>query len=171
MGNSHSRHARVQRKTLLLVGEGHAEQHFLNHIKALYLTRHAGRTVLVKNAKGKGGKGVLDWALSQRKAADYDQIAVLLDTDTDWDDTHRRRAREAKIIVIECTPCLEALLLQLLGYEAPPETAPCKQRFLRLLGEEAHSADLYPQHFTRQILDLARSRVSELEQLMKLFGV
>ena len=42
---------------------------------------------------------MLDVALRQWRVADYDRVAVLLDTDTDWDDAQRARARKAKVRV------------------------------------------------------------------------
>ena len=47
----------------------------------------------IKNAKGKGGKHVLDYTIGQRKTADYDELAALLDTDTDWGDAQKAVAR------------------------------------------------------------------------------
>lgn len=80
---------RQVRQTALLVGEGLAEETFLRHLKSLYLARGDGRSVAIKNAKGKGGKHVLDYTIGQRKTADYDELAALLDTDTDWGDAQK----------------------------------------------------------------------------------
>ncbi|WP_348753881.1 hypothetical protein [uncultured Aquincola sp.] len=74
---------RAQRRTVLLVGEGLAEQVFLGHLRALYVAR-GSKSVTVKNAKGKGGAHVLDYPVRQARQADYDEVAAVLDTDTQW---------------------------------------------------------------------------------------
>ncbi|MEO6277640.1 hypothetical protein [Roseateles sp.] len=94
---------REVRRTLLIVGEGLAEEAFLRHLKALYVER-GSKAVTIKNAKGKGGRHVLSYALAQRKTADYDKVAALLDTDKDWDDTQRVRARQQGVEVVEGHP-------------------------------------------------------------------
>lgn len=157
--------ARQVRRTALLVGEGLAEELFLKHLKAIYVERGA-KTVTVKNAKGKGGKQVLEYTISQRKIADYDQEAALLDTDTDWDDAQRAHARRNRVIVFEADPCLEAMLLRVAGHQPPGTTAECKQAFQRCFGAAAHEERVYEQHFGRHVLEAARARVPVLDQLL-----
>jgi hypothetical protein len=50
----------VQKRTLLIVGEGADEKAFLSYLKEQLVPRGAGLMVTIKNAKGKGAKGVLD---------------------------------------------------------------------------------------------------------------
>ena len=97
--------------TVLLLGEGEAECCWARHLQALFFQRGCGRSVKLKNAHGKGGAGVLAFALSQMKVAAYDEVFVLLDTDTDWADAQRKLARSKRVQVIESSPCLEAWLL------------------------------------------------------------
>lgn len=157
---------RQVRQTALLVGEGLAEETFLRHLKSLYLARGDGRSVAIKNAKGKGGKHVLDYTLGQRKTADYDELAALLDTDTDWGDAQKAVARRNDVCVFEASPCLEALLLRIVGQAVPGVTRDCKQAFQRFSGSEAHDARVYPRFFTFEVLEQARKRVALLEQLI-----
>lgn len=157
--------ARQVRRTALLVGEGLAEEVFLKHLKAIYVERGV-KTVTVKNAKGKGGKQVLDYTVAQRKIADYDQEAALLDTDTDWDDAQRAHARRNRVAIFEADPCLEALLLRVAGHQPPGITAECKQAFAQRFGAAAHDERVYKQHFSRQVLEAARANVSVLDQLL-----
>lgn len=159
--------SREVRRTLLIVGEGLAEEAFLRHLKALYVER-GSKVVTIKNAKGKGGRHVLSYALGQRKAADYDQIAALLDTDKDWDDAQRARARREGVEVVEATPCLEALLLAVARRPVPPSTAECKREAERLFGRPAHDEQIYPRHLPREVLDVARPLVPALAQLFRL---
>ena len=51
---------KVQR-TLLIVGEGGAEEAFLKHVKHLYVPRGCGLIVTIKNARGKGAQHVINW--------------------------------------------------------------------------------------------------------------
>lgn len=157
---------RPVRRTLLLVGEGLAEEAFLRHLKALYLER-GSKVVTIKNAKGKGGGHVLDYTLRQRKAAAFDDVAVLLDTDHDWDDERRGQARKAGVAVFEATPCLEAVLLDIAGHRPPATTAVCKRDFAQHFGHEAHVASLYAAHFPLALLEAARQRVQVLAALIQ----
>lgn len=158
--------ARQLRRTALLVGEGLAEEVFLRHLKAIYVERGV-KTVTVKNAKGKGGKQVLDYTIAQRKVADYDQEAALLDTDTNWADVQRVHARRNRVIIFEAAPCLEALLLRVAGQQPPGRTAECKQIFEQRFGSAAHEERVYERHFPREVLEAARARVPVLQQLIQ----
>lgn len=162
--------AREVRRTLLIVGEGSAEQVFLSHLKRLYVTRGA-KTVTIKNAQGKGGAHVLDHALRQWRQADYDDVAVLLDTDTNWGERERALARRKRVQVFACTPCLEALLLRVRAHAVPPGGSPrVKRAFSKQFGTEAHEAALYDSHFDRAALEAARARLPELNALLTLLA-
>lgn len=158
-------HERPQRKTALLVGEGLAEQTFLNHLKALYVER-GSKQVTVKTAKGKGGAHVLDHTRRQSVQAAYDQVGALLDTDTDWGETQQALAMKLGINVFEARPCLEALLLRACGHRVPHSTLQCKKAFKQKFGSEAHVAGLFEQHFSKALLDEARKREPELDRLI-----
>lgn len=154
---------RSVRRTALIVGEGLAEEVFLSHLKRLVVER-GQQSVTVKNAKGKGGRHVLDVALRQCRVADYDRVAVLLDTDTDWDESQRARARKSKIEVFESSPCLEAVLLAVLNCSVPYTPKDCKRELEARLGNKAHAAQLYVEHFPLAVLQ--RSRAATLVQLL-----
>ena len=106
---------RYVRRTVLLVGEGYAEVAFIEHLKALYVARGSGLVLTVKNARGKGALHVVDVAIRQSRNAAFDVKAALLDTDTDWNDKTQAIARKAKVQVVPCNPCIEAMLLSLHG--------------------------------------------------------
>lgn len=156
---------RQQRNTALLVGEGLAEQAFLNHIKALYVER-GSKQVAVKTAKGKGGAHVLDYTRRQGMQAAFDQVGTLLDTDTDWNDEQRALALQLGIEVFEANPCLEALLLRVAGHRIPLTTKQCKKAFKQKFQAEAHAPGLFERHFPKDTLDQARKHVPELERLV-----
>lgn len=156
---------RTQYRTALLVGEGEAELNFLKHLKALYLQR-GDKRVTLKNAKGKGGAGVLDYTRRQWQQADFDEVGALLDTDTNWGDTQRKLAVKLKIEVFEATPCLEALVLTVLGKTVPHDTKHCKAAFEQALKAQAHSPGLFEQHLSKEVLDAAQARVPALKALV-----
>ena len=84
---------------MLFVGEGDSEEYFLRHLKALHVRRGSGVMVTIKNARGKGAAHVVDVAMRLSRNADYDVRAVLLDTDTDWNDKTRSKARKGRVQV------------------------------------------------------------------------
>jgi hypothetical protein len=161
--------ARRVLRTLLLVGEGDAEVAFFNHLKSLYNARGSGLAVTVKNARGKGALGVVNFTIRQAQNAAYDVKAALLDTDTDWDAKTQDLARKAKVQVVPCQPCLEATLLAAHGDVAVGLTsARYKHAFAARFAAPAHEASLYAKHFPFEFLEKARSRSPELERLLAL---
>lgn len=157
---------RQQRRTALLVGEVLAEQVFLDHLKALYLVRGV-KSVMVKNAKGKGGAHVLDYTVRQAQQADFDQVAVLLDTDTQWGEPQRTRARQKKVQVFEASPCLESLLLLIAQPGQPAgDAVALKQQFVQRFGAQAHDPRVYQHHFSQAVLDAAAPRLPVLAAMI-----
>lgn len=103
-----------------------------------------------------------------RNAA-YDRMLVLLDTDTDWTDAVRKKAVQARIDVIACEPCLEALLLRAHG--APLRdgltSRQLKQQFAARFGCAADEPQVYEAHFGREQLEQARRRLPEIDRLLR----
>jgi hypothetical protein len=155
---------------VLLVCEGHAEEGFLKHLRTLYLNRQGNTALQVKNARGKGGRHVLNVARRRQVRRGFDTVAVLVDTDTDWDDAQRRIAREEGISVFESSPCFEALLLMIEGRTPPGGTQACKTAFSKHFGFDAHDVRLYERHLGLAIIQKARARVRLLNQLLSLIS-
>jgi RloB-like protein len=155
----------------LAVGEGKAEMLFLSHIKALYLPRGCGTTLKITGGLGKGGKGVLDYAISISANADYDKRILLLDTDVDWNHAERARAKREGFDVVESEPCLEAWLLAIHGEQRTLNTDQCKREFEKRFGMKTHDERVYPAHFPKSLLDEKRARVASLNSLLRLLGV
>lgn len=162
--------ARQARRTVRIVCEGEAEVCLVRHVRQLYTAGGQGHAVTHRNARGKGGRCVLDLALSPQVRLGVDVIAILVDTDQDWDDTQRRRAQGRRVEVLESEPCLEAWLLQVAGHPAPEDSDRCKRAFRAAFGADAHDPDVYARHFDRAVLDGARGRVAVLDQLLRLLG-
>lgn len=159
------------KRSIIAVGEGKAEAAFLEHVKAVYMPRGCGVSLKVKPALGKGGKGVLDYAERQCAGLDYDVRIVLLDTDVDWNDGQRRRARQLGFVVVESTPCLEAWLLAIHRDHRPRISAHHKREFEARFGHPAHQPAVYARHFSRPLLEAERHRVAPLGLLLDALGV
>lgn len=155
------------RKTLLLVGEGDSEEAFLKHLRELYCSGGAGAVVTIRNAHGKGPEHVINHAARQARIYSYDMVVALLDTDILWTDKLKKEARKAKIEMIGSSPCLEGLLLSILGERPAAQSAECKKSIHQLLGIDLTERQSYARHFPKTVLDSARVTISELERLLK----
>ncbi len=167
---------RVVRETLLIVVEGDAEVALIRHLKNVY--RDAlGRAVQEANARGKGGSHVLDVAIRRANNRDHDKVILLLDTDTNWSDAERAKARKSRIgrrgrlDVIESCPCLEAWILSILGIDAEGDTKHFKRLFKAQVGCEAHEPGWMERTLSQAVLDEARERVPQLAELMNHMGI
>lgn len=167
---------RTVKETLLIVCEGDAEIAYVRFVKRMYADA-LGRAVQEHNVKGKGGKHVLETGLRRaRNNRAYDKLVLLLDTDQDWSDELRARARRVRIgkhpiSVIEANPCLEAWLLKILGVEAEGDTRHMKREFKLHTGCKAHEPDWMERLLSRDVLDQARAKVSQLSELMNHMGI
>ena len=157
-------------RTLLIVGEGRHEEAFLNHLKQLYVPRGCGLSVTIKNARGKGALHVVNWTARQIANADYDVVAVLLDTDVDWNDKTEKLARTKKIQVLKSEPCFEAMMLRLLGKSAIGDAQVLKRQFAPFVNNDATQRDHYALHFNPASLHAGRNKELTIDALLKLFG-
>ena len=142
---------------------------FLKYIKSIYISRGCGVSAQVCNAYGKGPDHVVGHTIGQCRNADYDRIAVLLDTDLQMLPATRKRAKRKKIQVIGSTPCIEGLLLKILGKHVPKTSAECKGQRGVTLPARLTRPENYQEHFPRDLLDDRRGQVPELDELLKLF--
>lgn len=166
-----SRKIRVVRKTILVVGEGLAEVALAQQLKATYTRDGNGCAMTIRNARGKGGRHVIDYAARQMRASEFTTVCAVLDTDTDWDQEVEAIARRSGIEVVANDPCLEAMLLRVHGVAAGRTTADCKRLFKDRFGGEAHDAGIISRHFQRGHLDGARGSVESLDRLMTLIEI
>ena len=142
----------------------------LNHLKQHYLPRGCGTTLKIQGNIGKGGKGVLDYAIRISAGVAYDCRIALLDTDANWSGEERARAQAEGIIAIESDPCLEAWLLAVHGIRRPLSSKEFKREFLQHFGGPAHDPSVFAQHFPRDRLDHARPAVPALHRLLSALG-
>ena len=152
----------------MFVGEGEAEQAFLSHLRSLYGTGNP--KVTVKSAGGKGPNNILNEAVSTKDATGYDSAAVLMDTDLDWSTALKKRAKANKIELIGASPCLEGLLLDILGvkHPNPSSNATCKAKLHPMLDGKETDKSSYGKIFTKDLLQNARKKVQELNDIIQL---
>ena len=155
------------RRTVLIVGEGLHEERFLQHVKALYVSRGCGLTMTIKNARGKGARHVVDWTARQAANSAYDAVAALLDTDTDWSPAVAEIARKKRIKVLKSEPCLEALLLRVLGQSPAGDRDSLKPQLGTLIGDPADIRS-YAAWFTIDIHEASRGREAAIDGLLAL---
>jgi hypothetical protein len=157
---------------LLLVGEGDSEEIFLRHLKAIYINRNCGVSVIIKNARGKGASHVVDVAIRASHGAAFDKKVALLDTDEGWDTRTQAKAKKAKITVLPSVPCLEASLL--LAHGRPTEgltSEQLKREFHAAFGSSATNLSIYKVHFDRLRLETAAPSVSLISSLVNLLSL
>ncbi|MEY2859789.1 MAG: hypothetical protein RL392_247 [Pseudomonadota bacterium] len=158
-------------RTVLLAGEGDSEVLFMQHLKRLYVQRGSGVAVTIKNARGKGAGHVVDFASRHSRNAAFDVTAALLDTDTDWNDKVRTMARKAKVQVLACEPCLEAVLLQVHDVRVHERTtAELKRMFAARFGSVASDEVVYAKHFSMLQVEAAHPRMPLLAELIRLLN-
>lgn len=142
-------------KTLLLVGEGHAEKAFLSHLKSIF--SNGKFKVSIVNAGGKGPEHIISHAISCKKCDGYDFVIVLLDTDLPWPKTHVQRAMAAGINLVGSEPCLEGLLLDLLGNNKSDNNNGCKDAMHPLLSGPCTERDSYADLFNEALLSNSKN--------------
>lgn len=157
-------------RTLLIVGEGETEVAFLNHVKGIYAPRGCGLKVTIKNAHGKGARHVVEMAARHSRAADYDTVAVLLDTDQDWSDAVAKKARDLKIRVLKSEPFFEAVLLRLIGESDNGDSKALKTRLAPFVGNNSLVSKNYAMRFDRYCLESRRTSEKMIEELLDLFS-
>lgn len=154
--------------TVLLVCEGYAEVELVRVIRDLYLPRGCGLSLRSENRRGYGGAAALRLALQRRREGDYDRIGVLVDTDQHWGAAERQLASANGITTIECTPCLEAMLLSVDGRQVHARTTDNKQAFERTYGGSANRPGVIQRHFPRAKFDAARKQIFAVDRCLTL---
>lgn len=168
------RKPRSARKALLVVGEGPTEKAFLTHLKALYETRDSGFSIKIENAHGGSPECIVDRARKLEQMRAYDAILIVMDTDRPWPGA-RQRAKgfgRSEVFFVGTRPCVEGLLLSILGHAAfePAQRSPDDCR--RVLREYGLSDDTktdvgaHARLFTRELLESSRGTVPALGDIV-----
>lgn len=160
------------RKTVLLCCEGKADQAFIAYLRTTYTAGRPGAPhVKPKQAGGKGSNNVIETLLGEAKCSQPDKLVALLDGDLPPTVAKRREAERKHVQLIVLTPCLEGLLLNILGHLVPNASQECKDRLKQIDSRDPFDPGFYAQNFPKSLLDQARSRVAELDTLLILFDV
>ncbi|UOD51448.1 hypothetical protein [Orrella daihaiensis] len=158
------------RKTVLLCCEGKADQAFVAYLRSTYTAGKRGAPyVLPKQAGGKGGNHVIATLLGELRCSKPDRAVALLDADCPPAAAKRREARHHGIELIALEPCLEGLLLRILGLAVPPSSQACKERLKSIDRRDPFDPGFYAKHFPKARLDIERQSIPELDSLLALF--
>ncbi len=158
--------------TLLVFGEGLAEEAFLKHLRGIY-ARNSGIGVTIR--KGKGGDAASIVVDASNVPGSFDRKIVVLDNDKE--DTEmggaRSEATSRQIELIENSPCLESTLLSILNdgksFSAKGSSW-CKAEFESKYIEKKKRSE--PSElikvFPKPLLDMLRTKVSVLNRMITL---
>ena len=160
------RSKRLPITTILMIGEGKTDCAFLRHIKSLYISRNCGTSARVKNAHGKGGGHVIDYAIRQHRYLTFDRVIALFDSDEDASPSKRKLAEGHNIQTVCAIPCLEGLLLNILNKQVPHSSTDCKKMLRNELGNLGLSPNDYSEAFPKDFLERRRKHISELDSLL-----
>jgi len=162
---------RRQASTLILFfGEGFGEEMFLKHLKKIY-SYNSGVAVTVRKGKGGCPENIVIDAIKVPGA--FNKKIVLLDNDKPGTEMSkaRQKAKEYNIDLIENTPCLEFLLLEILdGKPKEKASEKCKKEFESKYIEKQKRSDpnKYEELFPKKLLDIKRLKIPELEKLISI---
>ncbi|QQZ29003.1 RloB domain-containing protein [Thiothrix subterranea] len=160
---------RKANRTILIMGEGATEKAFLKHLKNLYGQRGSGLAITIRSATGGSPEAIVRYTENIIKNHAYDRVAILMDTDVEWSKEARERAKKWNITLIGATPCIEGLLLRILGHTPPHRSEECKQVCVRIFGGDLMDEMTYSVLITTPILEKQRQHITELESLLALF--
>jgi hypothetical protein len=163
-----SKKLRLQRKTLLAVGEGDTEVAFLKHIRSMYCSDGLGVSLTIKNANGKGPDNVINHAIKCLSLAAFDKRLCLLDTDLKWPDKTVKIAKKHKVELIGSVPCIEGLLLAMLDKTVPDLSDTCKKTLQQVSKNDMTESNHYEPLFPKPTIQQARVKITELNHLLNL---
>ena len=161
------------KRTALLVGEGATEYAFLCHVKKCIVGRESGISVKVEPAHGGSPETVIRTAHKLLAQRAYDRCLVLMDTDLPWPKVLHRKVGRTNITYVEARPCVEGLLLTIVGHKgivpASSMAARCKRVFYDNYVSEEKRTDpkAYEKLFAREVLLMRRKVCVELDTILK----
>jgi hypothetical protein len=153
-------------RTLLIFGEGLGEEVFLKYLKSIYA---CDCNVAITIRKGKGGDAKSIVVDASKIPGAFDRKIVVLDNDKSTEEMKKARqeAKSKGIEMIENTPCLEFLLLNILGANTQSNSAFCKSEFESKYIAKQRRGDVnrYKELFPKEKLEKKRSVISVLDSL------
>lgn len=154
------------RRTVLIVAEGKTDLAFLKNLNGIYCCgRDSPPAITWKQSRGGGGDSVIDTLLRHGKQGGYDSLIALTDGDRPPSQAWRKAiSRRGDLVTF--SPCLEGLLLAVLGHPVPNLSADCKATIAARCACDLAVAASYGAHFPRELLDEARKRIGALNALI-----
>jgi hypothetical protein len=151
-----------------MIGEGDTESAFLEYLRALYCGRNAQAAVTIRNAHGKAQTQLLDFARHLTSNITYDRCMILLGAGVPWTVQSKERARQGKFDLVDLEPCIEGLLLSILGDPVPSYPPACRTA----IGKSLPSVKLtekgaYTFHFGKGLLEEVRGAIPTLNKLLE----
>lgn len=150
---------REERTNVFIGNEGESELIFAKHLVSLY---SKGKIQVTKKfAGGKCPEFIVNKSNDQRRDRSVFQWSIILiDTDKCLEEAIVL-AKQYGFELIRSTPCLEGLLLKILGESVPSLSRDCKEVFQRKYngGQELLREDTCLRHFHKDVLESARRRI------------
>ncbi|KKP36577.1 MAG: hypothetical protein UR23_C0016G0002 [Candidatus Roizmanbacteria bacterium GW2011_GWA2_32_13] len=160
---------RQANKTLLIFGEGFSEEIFLKYLRRAY---SFNKNVAITIKRGKGGTPynvVLD---ANKIPGAFDRRIVIIDNDKSKTEMEKARnlAKEKNIELIENTPCLESLFINILDKKYNQNSVWFKHEFESkyLDRKKRDELDEYMKLFPKKILDKKQTEIPELKKLISI---
>lgn len=148
---------RVKQTTLIMVGEGPHDKAFLKHMQSVFDNRESGQRIRVESADGGSPKNIIRSTIKKCHHADFDRRYILIDSDVTITQQDRDIARRHKIELIESKPlCLEGMLLEVIGIQAPGTSQQCKNILHPKLSGSPTQASAYAKLFSYEVLSESR---------------
>jgi len=160
-----------KKRTVLLVGEGPMEWAFLRHVVQVFHDRCGPVAARADNAHGGSPGTVIQtaWKLLRQRA--YDHCVILMDTDRPWPKALQAKMGVTKVQYVAAAPCLEGLLLRILGHPGITTTATvddCKRVLYDKYVDWNHRTEpaLYAKAFPKDLLLSRRTSCAELDTIL-----
>ena len=164
------------KKTVLIVGEGPTEKAFLRYVKELYITRDMDISVSIVCGSGGSPRNVVEKAVRLCGSIEYDKCFVLIDADIPFNADKKllsRMKKRPRIEILKATPCIEGLLLAILGRARAMPSDDCKSTFEAqcIASNKKTAKRSYERLFSKEILDEKRHDLNGLDIILKAMGV
>lgn len=166
-------HSRCRlKKTVLLVGEGPCEWAFLKHLVSLFQFRESAFAARVENAHGGSPETVLLSARKLLRQRAYDVCVIVMDTDRPWPASLPGNIGITRMKYVAASPCLEGLLLQMLGVPGITTRSTleqCKHRLYDTYVTQGHRTEpaAYTRSFPKHVLVQRRSHCGTLNSILQ----
>lgn len=165
---------RFTKKTLFIACEGSDEKVFVDHLKSLYSQGNTKPTV--GDAQGGCPYDVVLFCVKRTISGGFHKKIVMMDMDSEWDESSLALINKHGIIPLGSDPCLEILFLQILEQKPPifskKEAKKCKKKFQDKYLAKRHSIQEKDckRLFTKELLDRCRLRIPILNDLISLLA-